>query len=392
VTAAAPVDNGLGAIDCAVYHEWADQAELLDYLDPGWREYIGEPGSLPGGAGMVSALPVVPYEDPLGEARPEWYPPSPGRPGSDPAMLCRQAVDEAGVERAILSFGRAQMIPALGNHYLGLAFIRAINSWTLDRWLSPEHDRLYGLVLAPNQLPVEAAAEIRRIGRHERFVGVLMAGNGLSKPFGHPLYHPIYEAAAELELPIVLHAGGDAIADTQTRTAGGGDPATYSEFRIHAAQPLATHVASLIVQGVFERYQRLKVLVVGGGLSWVPSLLWRLDQNYHAMQREAPWLKKTPTSYFHDHIRLSTYPLEAAPTTEAMHRFIGAIDGMGELLCYASGYPHRDADDLTEVARMIPEAIRGRVLFENADALFRWPGRSAAASGASTSKGLEVGV
>ena len=52
-------------------------------------------------------------------------------------------------------------------------------------------------------------AEIRRAGAHERMVGIALGANGLGLPFGHPAYHPIYEAASEMKLPILIQVGLD---------------------------------------------------------------------------------------------------------------------------------------------------------------------------------------
>jgi ABC-type amino acid transport substrate-binding protein len=147
-------------------------------------------------------------------------------------------------------------------------------------------DGLYGLAMVPNQLPGEAAREILRVARNPRFVGVVMAGNGLGKPFGHPVYHPIYTAAAECDLPVVLHAGGDATPDVITHTAGGGLPATYGEYEVLKAQPVATHLVNMIARGVFERFPGFRLLGAGAGCGWIPALFWRFDTNYKTFRRE----------------------------------------------------------------------------------------------------------
>ena len=48
----------------------------------------------------------------------------------------------------------------------------------------------------PAQHP-EAAAEIRRLGSRDEFVGVFLPG-GARIPYGNPVYDPIWEAASEL--------------------------------------------------------------------------------------------------------------------------------------------------------------------------------------------------
>ena len=42
-------------IDACVHHHWQSQLEVTDFMSAGWREHIGVPGTLPGGAGAVSS-------------------------------------------------------------------------------------------------------------------------------------------------------------------------------------------------------------------------------------------------------------------------------------------------------------------------------------------------
>ncbi len=86
-------------------------------------------------------------------------------------------------------------------------------------------------MLVATQVPHEAAEEIRRVGRNPAIVGVFLGGNGLGKSFGHPCYHPIYAAAADMGLPIVIKTGSELPVDSPASVSGVGDPATYAEFR-----------------------------------------------------------------------------------------------------------------------------------------------------------------
>jgi predicted TIM-barrel fold metal-dependent hydrolase len=261
--------------------------------------------------------------------------------------------------------------PITPTPHLAREIARAANDWTSERWLSVD-ERLRALILVPNQVIDDAVAEIHRVAPRRGMAGILMAANGLSKPFGHPLYHPIYEAAAEWDLPVVFHSGGDALSETLSHTAAGGHPATYGEFHMFRPQAMMTHLTSLITQGVFAKCPDLRVLLVGAGFAWVPSLFWRFDTEYNAYRRETPWVKAHPSEYLRKHVRISTYPVDIAPTPGHLQRMLNAFGGFEDLLVYASGYPNWDTDAPEDVMGQLPEDWRRKVLHDNALELFRW--------------------
>lgn len=362
-------------IDACVHHRWASQVEVTDHMPAGWQEQIGRPGTLPGGAGAMPLLPAQGWRNPTGDYLPSAAVDAIHPPGSSPDRTIAQVLQAASVRRAVLSHDRGMLIPGVPNTYRAGAVVSAINDWTVDRWLAADQ-RFFSLVLVPNQVPGDAAAEIRRVGGHERMVGVLLAANGLNKPFGHPAYHPIYEAAADLDLPVVVHAGGDAIPDTLTHPTAGGLPSTFGEVSALAFSAVMTHVQSLVVQGVFEKYPNLRVLVAGAGTAWVPGLFFRLDVNWRGLRREVPWVRRPPSEYFREHVRVATWPLDRPPGADGAQRLVRLLDAFGgaeDLLCYASGYPWWNTDSVAEVAGRLPAAWHAKVFHDNARDWFRWP-------------------
>jgi hypothetical protein len=207
-------------IDCDVHHARADDAELLPYLSRGWRDFITDRG--PAGNMPLTVQDGLP--NPHGFMRADTFPPGGGPPGSDYETLCRQVLQRGDVRRAILTFGDDSHVAGLHNPYLATELARALNDWSIDRWLSRD-PRLVSSILVASQLPDQAAAEIRRHAGNPRMVQVMLVDNPHHSPFGHPLFHPIYAAAEETGRPIAIHGGAAGWANPAST--GGGNVSLY---------------------------------------------------------------------------------------------------------------------------------------------------------------------
>src|SRR5206468_4077992 len=78
-------------------------------------------------------------------------------------------------------------------------------------------------------------------------------------------YWPIFAAAQEAGLPVAIHAfgyGGYPI------TAGGW-PSYYIEEMVGHAQACQAVLSSLVLEGVLERFPRLKIVLVEAGFAWL---------------------------------------------------------------------------------------------------------------------------
>jgi predicted TIM-barrel fold metal-dependent hydrolase len=346
-------------IDGCAFHDWRSTGVLTPYMSEAWRAVLERPGDL-GGPVNIKSEPYHRHPDAdadviraeLGEFR-------------------RCYLDVAPVDRVVLGYDEGLLSTALNNYNLAQTVVQAANDWTIDRWLS-EDERLYGLVLIPTGLPDQAAAEIRRVGQNERMVGVSLGTNPFGRPFGHPVYHPIYRAAAELELPLVLQVGSDAVMHQLSPPVAGGLPATFSELDVHCAQPLVTHVASLISEGVFESFPRLKVLVVGAGAGWIPGLLWLSDYWQKITRVETPWLRRAFSEYFLEHVLVDTSDLEAPRQPERLAQLLSTVPGIERVLVYASGYPKPGYEDPVALGARLPEAWHESVFGANALDFYRW--------------------
>lgn len=365
-------------IDACVHHGSQDQHELVELMSPGWQEYVeGTARKL----GHVNSMPLFatrPYERAGGERLPGLTPPPGLNSGTDRKSLLNHWLEtEQGrqTEQLVLGFDEVIRTQSLPQLHLAREIARAANAWTLQRWLDGTDERFFALLLVPCQQPEVAAADIRELGRHPRIVGIAVGSSALNSPLGHPVYHPMLEAAAELDLAVVVHAGGED-QNSLSPVSGAGIPSTYTEYRLLMAQPMMTHVVSLIGQGVFEKYPQLRVLLVGGGVGWVPHLVWRFDMAYKALRRDAPWLKQDPSDYFRRHFQIAVSSLEAPGDAAAMIQLLEAFGGFEEMLCYASRFPMWDAGSARQLSEQVPQAWWRRIFYENTAALFKLPAKA----------------
>src|SRR5438045_2619407 len=134
---------------------------------------------------------------------------------------------------------------------------------------------------------------------------------------------------------------------------------------------MMAHLTSLICHGTFERFPRLRVVLIEGGVCWLPGLIWRLDGNYKALRMEVPWVKRLPSEYVHDHVRLSTQPLERPSRTADLRAVLEVIGP--ELLLFATDYPHWDFDNPAFLP--LKDEWAEQVLDTNARAWYRLPAR-----------------
>jgi predicted TIM-barrel fold metal-dependent hydrolase len=325
-------------IDCDVHNDWVSARELLPYLEPNFRDYLDR-GELPGGR---DSFPHAhrPWLHPEGYKRADVVPTNGGSAGSDYGLMKELLLDRYDLDYAILTSEEAMDVSTLANRYYASALARAHNEWLIEAWLSRD-TRLKGSLIVAPQDPEGAAAEIRRMGQHPGFVQVLVT-SGSYRPYGDPFYHPIWEAAAEMDLPVAAHLGG--IGGVLYNPIGCGPTTFYWETHALFCQHAQTQVASLIAHGVFEKWPNLYFILVECGVAWLPGILWRLDNDYKAMRKETPWLKRLPSEYARDHIRLTTQPLEEPKNRQHLWDVLATIDAENILL-FASDYPHWDFNE-----------------------------------------------
>jgi len=325
---------------------------LSAYLPKAWREYLGIGRDLSSHGAFRFALPTNTYLTPAEAARHSTSP--------DPVAALLDYLDAHDVEIAVLAPPTAAAVGGLSYPALAVELARAANEWTVAEWLDAD-PRLRGSILVDPRDPKAAAAEIRKWALEPRLVQVLLANPpGL---LGQRTLHEVYKAAAERALPVLFQAGGGYTG----LNAGGpavGDPGSLFEYRLAVEYEAQPHVLSLIGSGIFERYPDLRIILSGFGIGWLPSLLSRMDREFHAARTEPPArVTRLPSDTVQTHLRFTTDGLDAAVLP-----LLAGIEAQ-HLLVHSAGYP-RPGWDGRSLLEDLPPRWEHRVAHANAWQLY----------------------
>ncbi len=128
-------------------------------------------------------------------------------------------------------------------------------------------------------------------------------------------------------------------------------------------------LSSLVLEGVFEAIPDMRLLVVEGGIGWIPSLAWRLDAQWKRFRGEVPHLKRPPSEYIRDNMWFTTQPIDEPDRPSDLRTTIEWI-GWDKLL-FSTDYPHWDSDDPRYVFKFPLSTTERRMVFrDNARAFY----------------------
>ncbi len=237
--------------------------------------------------------------------------------------------DRAGLEQAVLYPTDALTFGMCDDPDLAVYLARAYNSWAHERYMGFS-SRLICAALIPLQNVPEAVKEVRRV--HALGMPVVLPATQLPKPLGDPEYWPVYEEAERLGCFIGVH-GAHLIRGSELMSG-------MRRAKVVFQHPFGQMVemASLLFEGVYETFPKLKVGHLEAGASWVPYMMDRMDEKW-AQQRAKLPLKKKPSDY----LRECSIYFSAEPYEHGLPLVIDML-GADHLFC-ASDYPHEEDED-----------------------------------------------
>lgn len=283
-----------------------------------------------------------------------------------------QAKEELGLDVVIVTpqsfrFAATDSYPVMKN-----AVFRAQNDYMLDQVVNPDQG-IYGAMGLPKWDPEECVRELDRVGDRDEFVAV-STNYGPHRPMGHIDFDPVFEKLVELNLPIVQHG------DLQNHSFDGGR-STYMECLVNDWPYYAqVSCASMIFNGVFEKFPELDVVIQEAGTNWIPHLAHRSDEIYQIYPDEfflpermnemgKDSFDRMPSEYFFDHFHIATQPI-APPSARQIDSWLDMIRA-DEMLMFSTDFPHASLDIKNWlVENNIPEETQNRILHENALEVF----------------------
>src|SRR5882672_3342623 len=349
----------LAIVDCDIHPAYRTPADLHPFLPARWREHMTTFGEhLRQGLSGQLAWPRMMAAGMRIDAFPE-----DGPPGSDLELMRRQHLDANGVE-----YGMLMQLSKGGMEERNLEFAaalsHAINEWQLETFVKPE-PRLRAGIVVPQEDAAFAVKEIEHRATDRSFAQIIISPRS-SDPLGHRRYWPIFEAAERCNRPIALHVQGYSGGHAST---GSGWATYYMQEHYAMVGNMQAVMASLVFEGVFERFRGLKIVLIEGGFAWVPALTWRMDKHWERMRKEIPHVKRPPSEYVREHFWFTTQPLEepenAADLAEIME-WVGY-----DRLMFSTDYPHWDFDDPHRAFKFqLSEQQRAQMFRDNAKALY----------------------
>jgi hypothetical protein len=250
-------------------------------------------------------------------------------------ILARRSLDALSIDYQIIF---PTVMAQLGLHpqpsmEVQIAF--AYNSW-LTQELLPQEGRLRSLVFVPFNTPEAACRTVERFAGKKGVAGFCVTSVRHSSVHDSA-YMRFYRMVEETGLPIAFHAAYN-WNDTSLSTL----PTFLGVHALGFTWANVIHATNWVLQGIPERFPRLRPIWIESGLAWVPFLQQRLDDQYLMRQSEAPLLKKMPSDYLRENCWYSSQPMERS-NMRALELTFEMINAETQLL-FASDWPHFDFD------------------------------------------------
>ncbi len=354
--------EGVTVIDVDV-HAHETPAALIPYCEMPWRKSLE----------LISTAPEryldIPFFAPQMAV---WSPPFP-ESGSQrrqvvtSAAQMRKDLDDLRVDIGVIFPDNLLLLASLRDADYAVAIARAYNRWLLDEWLG-EDNGLKGAIVAPSQNPILAAEEIRRCAAHKHVAAIYLPSCCVDPLYGHRCYDPVWEAAQETGLPVMLHSV-TAIFPVFPFNLN----CFTTMFAAHIAShgfSMAANLLSMMETGVPARYPKLKIGFSEAGIGWVPWLMMRMDKEYRERRRELPFLSDLPSTYVRE-MFFATQPIEEPDNMKEMATLMSLFGGERSVM-FASDWPHHDFDHPSKVLQIpLSPEIQKALLGDNAKRYLR---------------------
>jgi predicted TIM-barrel fold metal-dependent hydrolase len=259
----------------------------------------------------------------------------------------RQALDLLGFDCQLIfptgSFEQIMQTPTS----VRLEAVRAMNRGMLDFCQDP---RLLASAYVPFEFGPEIALELIAEAVANKVTAVLIDSIPASHQhsFTHPDFDVVWAALQEANIAVFLHVGADqnyrpvpkVFFDNgrdmrHFRSDAPGDPLSYMAI----GYPGELFLASLVYDGVLEKFPKLRIGVTELGATWLPSFLHFIDTGARAFKniQDLSHLSMRPSDYLRRQVVVSPFAGED----------VGWIieQAGSQMVAFSSDYPHHEGTD-----------------------------------------------
>ena len=184
-------------------------------------------------------------------------------------------MNKAGIDSAVLFPTQGLSYGKIIDADFAIGACQAYNDWLTDAYTQKDK-RLHGVALIPMQEPEAAVEELRRAVVDLGMCSAMLPSTGLPTHLGSKIYWPVYAEAERLGVSLTVHGGAHHDLGMNTLNVFA---ATHA---IGHPMGIMIGMAGMLFNGVFERFPKLNVGFLEGGVGWFLMALERFSGSYHA--------------------------------------------------------------------------------------------------------------
>lgn len=274
-------------------------------------------------------------------------------------------MDQQGVDMQVISYGNNSPQDLPGD--AAVLLCRQAND-ELAAAIRQHPSRFAGWAALPVGDPRAAADELSHAVNELGFVGASLNGNYNGRFFDEPEFFPIFEKAAELDVPIYLHPGfpDEKVADYYYK--GENIPqavsAVFGAYGYGWHVDVGIHMMRMILSGIFNKLPSLK-LMTGHWGELVPYYFDRIDE---MIPESMTGFCRSFSQIYKEHVYIT--PSGIASKGPAML----AIGEMGaDHVLWSHDFPYVRRDNVKDFLMELPisEQDREKIAYKNAEALLK---------------------
>jgi predicted TIM-barrel fold metal-dependent hydrolase len=299
-----------------------------------------------------------------------WEPDGSPVPGTGSARQRLAEQDRDGIDAEVLypPVFISRFIENIEDSEAYVAMVRAFNDFLAEDYCAVAPDRLIANAVIPASGVEDAIAELKRageIGLPSVCLGSFPNGSGSPAPEDDLFWR----AALDLGMPITAHSAmGDRSNPLLVQSARGTFDLEMSMLS-RTMPPPVVGIVRMILSGVLDRFPDLRIYFAETNASWIPGLLYMLDDSYSIFRH---WygvdLAMRPSEYIWRHF---SFGMVRDPLAVRMRDLLDM-----DHIMWGSDFPHsvssfpESARWLDEIFDGCPDEVRRQVLVETPCAYF----------------------